>query len=83
MDNKYIDDFSSFLHLIGVVIYSFLHFRFFSILKNEAVNLYFERFDFLSRKKDYNWLSSRTLHISNLEPSERNSNLIKLVFFIF
>jgi len=73
VNNKYMDNFSSFLHLIGVIIYTFLHFRFFSVLKREAKNIYFEKFDLLSRKKDYNWLSSRTLHISGLAPNERNS----------
>ena len=55
-----------------------LHFRYFSLIRSEAVSLYFERFDILSRTKDYNWLSSRTLHISGLEPHERNSILKKI-----
>ena len=76
MNNKHMDNFNSFLHMLGVVIYSFLHFRYFSVLKREAKNIYFERFDVLSRKKDYNWLSSRTLHISGLAPHERNSKNI-------
>jgi len=74
MNNKHQDDFNSFVHLLGVIIYTFLHFRFFSGLKREAKNIYFERFDMLSRNKDYNWLSSRTLHISGLAPQQRNSN---------
>jgi len=73
MNNKNMDNFSSFLHLIGVILYTFLHFRFFSGLKREAKNIYFERFDSFSRKKDFNWLSSRTLHISGLAPHQRNS----------
>jgi hypothetical protein len=75
MNNKNMDNFNSFLHMLGVIIYSFLHFRFFSGLKREAKNIYFERFDRLSRNKDYNWLSSRTLHISGLAPHQRNSKL--------
>lgn len=76
MNNKSMDNFNSFLHMLGVIIYSFLHFRFFSWLKREAKNIYFERFDRLSRNKDYNWLSSRTLHISGLAPHQRNSKKI-------
>lgn len=76
MNNKNMDNFNSFLHLLGIIIYSFLHFRFFSGLKREAKNIYFEKFDRLSRNKDYNWLSSRTLHISGLAPHQRNSIII-------
>lgn len=82
LDNKQMDNFNSFLHMLGVVIYTFLHFRFFSQMRREATNIYFERFDLLSRQKDYNWLSSRTLHISGLAPNERNSNL-HLFFNVF
>ena len=76
--NKYTDNFTSVIRLLGVIIYTFLHFRYFSLIRSEAVSLYFERFDILSRTKDYNWLSSRTLHISGLEPHERNSILKKI-----
>ena len=75
-NNKKMDDFNSFLHLIAIFIYTFLHFRFFSQIRQEARNIYFEKFDMLSREKNFNWLSSRTLHISGLTPDDRNSKKI-------
>jgi hypothetical protein len=74
-NNKKMDDFNSFLHLIAIFIYTFLHFRCFSQIRQEARNIYFEKFDLLSREKNFNWLSSRTLHISGLSSDDRNSKI--------
>jgi hypothetical protein len=73
LNNKYVNDFSTVIHLISLVLFTFLHFRYFTVLKNETSNLYFERFDKMSRTKNADWLASRTLHISGLKPNERNS----------
>jgi hypothetical protein len=82
MDNKYLNEFSTAMHLTALIIYTFLHFRFFTVLKNQLKNLYFEHFDKMSRHKDADWLSCRTLHISGLSASQRNSIniLIQLIF---
>jgi hypothetical protein len=74
LNNKYLNDFSTMMHLFAVIIYTFLHFRFFTLLKNLFKNLYFDQFDKMSRHKDADWLSCRTLHISGLSASQRNSN---------
>ena len=78
LNNKYLNEFSTVMHLISLIIYTFLHFRFFSVLKNDLKNLYFENFDKMSREKDSDWLSCRTLHISGLSASQRNSK-----FYLF
>jgi hypothetical protein len=73
LNNKFLNDFTTIIHVVSVIIFTFLHFRFFTIIKTEAKYLYFDRFDNMSSKKDSNWLSCRTLHISGLGPNERNS----------
>jgi hypothetical protein len=75
LNNKYLNDFSTIMHLASLILYTFLHFRFFTVLKNQFKNLYFEQFDKMSRHKNADWLSSRTLHISGLSASQRNSNI--------
>jgi hypothetical protein len=79
LNNKYIDDFSSVIHIVSLFIFTFLHFRNFSMIKREAENLYFDRFDKMSRKKDSDWLSCRTFHISGLGPNDRNSKIIRFI----
>ena len=51
---------------------------FFSIylFRKEVKQLYFERFDRMSNKKDFEWLTCRTLHVSGIAPTERNSIFI-------
>ena len=73
LNNKYLNDFSTAMHLFALIFYTFLHFRFFTVLKNQLKNLYFEHFDKMSRHKHDEWLSCRTLHISGLAASQRNS----------
>jgi hypothetical protein len=74
MKNNY--DFSHTVHLTALILYTFIHFRYFAVLKNELKHLYFHKFDIMSRKKSSDWLSCRTLHISGLAPHQRNSNNI-------
>lgn len=73
LNNKYLNDFTTIVHLISVALFTFLHFRFFRVIKAETKYIYFDRFDRMSRKKDSDWLSCRTLHVSGLAPNERNS----------
>lgn len=76
LNNKYLDDFSIVIHVTSLILYTFLHFRFFGVIKRETKFLYFDRFDEMSRNKDADWLSCRTLHISGLGPNERNSKIL-------
>jgi hypothetical protein len=69
------------IHLILIAVFSFAHFRCFYMIKEEVKFLFFDRFDKMSRKKDADWLSCRTLHISGLSPNERNS-MLKSIFLI-
>jgi hypothetical protein len=75
-NNGYLNDFTTIMQLIELSLYTFIHFRFFAVLKNELKHLYFEKFDIMSRKKNSEWLSCRTLHISGLSPHQRNSKII-------
>ena len=83
LNNKYLNDFTTIVHIVSVILFTFLHFRFFTVIKTEAKHLYFDRFDKMSRKKDSDWLSCRTLHISGLGPNERNSKTIFLIYFFY
>jgi hypothetical protein len=73
INNKYLNDFTTIIHVISVFLFTFLHFRFFTSIKSDAKFIYFDRFDKMSRRKDADWLSCRTLHVSGLGPTERNS----------
>lgn len=73
LNNKYLNDFTTLLQILSLGIFSFLHFRNISTLKADIRQLYFERFDQMSSKKDYEWLTCRTLHVSGIAPNERNS----------
>ena len=73
LNNKYLDDYTTIVHVIAIALYSFLHFRFFSQMRREASYVYFDRFDKLSRYKNAEWLACRTLHISGIGPKERNT----------
>jgi hypothetical protein len=76
LNNKYMNDFSSYMHICSLIIFSFLHFRYLTMFKTESKFLYFERFDKMSRYKNYEWLRCRTLHISGIAPEERNSKYL-------
>lgn len=76
LNNNVLTESTTILHLISLVFFTFLHFRFFSKIKREAKFLYFQRFDKFSRHKNADWLSCRTLHISGLAPEERNSKCL-------
>lgn len=76
LNNKYLNDVTTIIHIISILLFTFLHFRFFTVIKTEASYLYFDRFDKMSSKKDADWLSCRTLHISGLAPNERNSKIL-------
>jgi len=73
-----------FTNIFSILIVTFLHFRSFNLIKKEAYNLYFSRFDKMSQNYDVNWLSSRTLHISGIESNERNTSILqtKLNYFL-
>lgn len=76
-----------FLHVINIVsisLITFIHFKSFADLKRETYSQYTSRFLKLSRKKDYKWLSCRTLHIAGIQPEERHTSLLqsKLNFFL-
>jgi hypothetical protein len=76
--------YTSILQVTAIIIYTLLHFRLFAIIKREASLTYFNRFDVLSRNKNADWLSCRTLHISGLAPHERNTDSLtrKLNLFL-
>ena len=76
INNNNIYDITSLLQLTGMAIFSFLHFLLITSLKNDVRQLYFERFEKMSKNKDFEWLTCRTLHVSGIAPSERNSNFI-------
>lgn len=76
LNNRNLTEYSTIMHLIAMTITTFLHFRFFSTIKTESKYMYFDRFDKMSRNKNYQWLSCRTLHISGLGANERNSIII-------
>lgn len=73
LNNKFMNDFSSYMHIFSMVVVSFIHYRYMTIFKTECKFLYFERFDKMSRYKNYEWLRCRTLHLSGIAPHERNS----------
>ena len=75
LNNKYINDYTAMFQLVSLLIVSFLHCRNFSQIKNEIKLLYFDRFAKMSREKNVDWLSCRTLHLSGIHPEERNSKL--------
>ena len=74
LSNKYINDITTVLQVIGLALFSILHFRTISSIKEDARQLYFELFDRMSNTKDFEWLTCRTLHVSGIAPNERNSN---------
>jgi hypothetical protein len=80
LNNKFLNDFTTIVHIISLALFTFLHFRFFTLIKTEIKYLYFDRFDKMSRKKDADWLSCRTLHISGLGPNDRNSKILNYIF---
>lgn len=73
LNNKFMNDFSSYMHILSLVFLSFIHYRYMTMFKTECKFLYFERFDKMSRYKNYEWLRCRTLHLSGIAPHERNS----------
>lgn len=73
MNNKYLNDYTTIMHVIAISLYTFMHFRCFAKIRREALYLYFERFDKMSREKNADWIACRTLHISGIGPNERNS----------
>ena len=83
-NTKQTNNYISIVQVIAIIVYTLLHFRLFSIIKREASLTYFNRFDVLSRSKNADWLSCRTLHISGLAPHERNTDSLtrKLNLFL-
>ena len=78
LNNKYLNDYTTIVHVIAIALYTFLHFRFFSQIRREASYVYFDRFDKMSKHKNADWLCCRTLHISGLGPKDRSTeSLIK------
>ena len=75
--------FLSVTNITGIIIITFLHFRSFGKLKSEAFRLYYTRFKKMSEKKDVNWLSCRTLHISGINPQERLTSLMQTKLNVF
>ena len=73
LNNKFMNDFSSYMHILSLIVLSFIHFRYMTVFKTECKFLYFERFDKMSRYKNYEWLRCRTLHLSGIAPNERDS----------
>jgi hypothetical protein len=76
LSNKYLDDFTTIVQLFNLFVFSFLHFLNIHLFRKEVKQLYFERFDRMSNKKDNEWLTCRTLHVSGIAPTERNSIFI-------
>lgn len=75
--NNSLNEYTSYFHISCMVLFILLQIRFLTIVKRELKELYFSRFDKLSRKKTFEWLSCRTLHISGIAPYERNVSLLK------
>ena len=73
LNNKFMNDFSSYMHILSLIVLSFIHFRYMTVFKTECKFLYFERFDKMSRYKNYEWLRCRTIHLSGIAPNERDS----------
>jgi hypothetical protein len=76
LSNKYLNDFTTIIQLFNLFVFSFLHFFSIYLFRKEVKQLYFERFNKMSNKKDYEWLTCRTLHVSGIAPTERNSIFI-------
>lgn len=74
---QYFENMNTVLNIITIALFTFLHFRTFSIIKNEAKHLYFSRFDKMSQVYNENWLTCRTLHISGIAAEERNTSVLE------
>ena len=72
LNNLYLNEFSTILHLISLFIFTFLHFRFLTEVKRECQNVYLDRLKRMSKNKEEDWLSCRTLLISGIPNYERN-----------
>lgn len=75
--NKASTDYASIFHVTIMIALILFQIRFLTSTKRELKYLYFARYDKMSRDKNYEWLSCRTLHISGIAPYERNVNLLK------
>jgi hypothetical protein len=82
-DNKAYDDFTDMNNLVSMILIILFFVRFYYVLKSKLRNLYFSRFDKLSREKNYEWLQCRTLHISGISPTERQMNKLKAKLNLF
>lgn len=76
-NNNSFDRVTNVIHIIVAALFTFLHFRCFSMVKEEAKYIYFRRFDRMSQNFNEEWLSCRTLHISGINPEERNTSLLQ------
>lgn len=83
-ENKEVNSSTATLHIITMTLFILFIIRFLTKLKRELKDLYFSRFDVLSRTKNHEWLRCRTLHISGISPLERNVSKLKerLNFFL-
>ena len=79
LNNLYLNDFSTILHLISLFIFTYLHLNFLTELKRECQKVYLDRIINMSQTKEINWLKSRTLLISGLPKNERNSKILNKV----
>lgn len=77
IDTQYFDNINTTIHIITIALFTFLHYRTFTLIKREVQSIYFSRFDKMSQNYDKNWLSCRTLHISGIEPTERNTSVLE------
>ncbi len=76
-ENRVLTNYSSTIHLVCLFLFFLLMIRYLYMLKTDLKNVYFARYDSLSKTKDHEWLRCRTLHISGISPLNRNINMLK------
>ena len=76
LNNIFLTDFSTILHLISLFIFTILHFTLITSLKKESQEVYLERIINMSKNKDNEWLACRTLLISGIPRKERIGNFL-------
>jgi hypothetical protein len=76
-ENRVLTNYTSTIHLICLFLFFLLMIRYLYMLKSDLKNVYFARYDNLSKTKNHEWLRCRTLHISGISPLNRNINMLK------
>lgn len=72
LNNLFLNDISSILHLISLFFFTILHFNFLTQMKREARHIYLDIYIQMSQTKEMPWLNCRTLLLSGIPQYERN-----------